>query len=126
LTRSLLALLLLAATPAFARDAKKPLHVAAASNLKGAAEELKKGFEAEQPGVVVALTLGASGAFFAQIRNGAPIDVFLSADREYPAKVIAAKLGAAADERTYAFGKLVAWLPPGSRRRASPRSPSPA
>jgi molybdate transport system substrate-binding protein len=114
LTRSLLALLLLAGTPAFARDAKKPLHVAAASNLKGAAEELKKGFEAEHPGVVVALTFGASGAFFAQLRNGAPLDVFLSADREYPAKVIAAKLGAAADERVYAFGKLVAWLPPGS------------
>jgi molybdate transport system substrate-binding protein len=114
LTRPLLALLLLAATPAFAQDAKEPLHVAAAANLKGAAEELKKGFEAEQRGVVVALTFGASGAFFAQIRNDAPFDVFLSADREYPAKVIAAKLGAAADERTYAFGKLVAWLPPGS------------
>ena len=62
----------------------------------------------------MALTFGASGAFFAQIQNGAPFDVFLSADREYPAKVIAAKLAAAADERSYAFGKLVAWLPPGS------------
>lgn len=94
--------------------AGRSVAVAAAANLKTAAEELARGFEAEQLGVAVALTLGASGAFFAQIQNGAPFDLFLSADREYPQKVIAAKLGAAADERVYAFGKLVAWLPPGS------------
>jgi molybdate transport system substrate-binding protein len=111
---SLLALVLLATAPALAQEAKKPLTVAAAANLKTAAEDLKKAFDAEHPGVEVALTFGASGAFFAQIQNGAPFDVFLSADREYPAKVIAAKLGAAADERVYAFGKLVAWLPSGS------------
>ncbi len=112
--RSLLALALLAAVPAFAQPVKRALTVAAAANLKTAAEELKKAFEAGSPGAEVALTFGASGTFFAQIQNGAPFDVFLSADREYPAKVIAAKLGAAADERVYAFGKLVAWLPPGS------------
>jgi molybdate transport system substrate-binding protein len=89
--------------------------VAAAANLKIAAEELKQAFEAKHPGVEVVLTLGASGTFFSQIQNGAPFDLYLSADREYPAKLIAAKLGAAADERVYAFGKLVAWLPPGSR-----------
>jgi molybdate transport system substrate-binding protein len=109
-----LALLVLFAIPALAAEPRKTLSVAAAANLKTAAEELKKGFEAEHPGVEVALTFGASGAFFAQIQNGAPFDLFLSADRDYPAKVIAAKLGAAADERTYAFGRLVAWLPPGS------------
>lgn len=113
--RTLLALALLAAVPALAQEARKPLTVAAAANLKTAAEELKRAFEAEHPRVQVALTFGASGAFFAQIQNGAPFDVFLSADREYPAKVIAARLGAAADEKVYAFGKLVAWLPPGSK-----------
>jgi molybdate transport system substrate-binding protein len=112
--RTLLALALLVAAPVLAQEAKKPLTIAAAANLKTAAEELKKAFEAESPGVEVALTFGASGTFFAQIQNGAPFDVFLSADREYPAKVIAAKLGAAADEKIYALGKLVAWLPPGS------------
>jgi molybdate transport system substrate-binding protein len=60
------------------------------------------------------LTLGASGALFAQLQNGAPYDLFLSADREFPARVIAAGLGAAEDEKVYAFGALVAWLPPGS------------
>ena len=85
--RSLLVLALLAAVPALARDAKRPLAVAAAANLKAAAEELRRAFEADNPGVAVGLTFGASGTFFAQIQNGAPFDVFLSADREYPAKV---------------------------------------
>jgi molybdate transport system substrate-binding protein len=109
-------LLALAAAPAGARaDAvRRTVAVAAAANLKAAAEELKRAFEAERPGVEVALTLGASGTFFAQLQNGAPFDVFLSADRDYPAKVVAAGLASAADERVYAFGKLVAWLPPGS------------
>jgi molybdate transport system substrate-binding protein len=114
LRRILLALALLAAAPALAQQPKKVLTVAAAANLKTAVEELKAAFEAETPGSEAALTFGASGALFAQIRQGAPFDVFLSADREYPAKVIAAKLGAAADEKIYALGKVVAWLPPGS------------
>jgi molybdate transport system substrate-binding protein len=114
LRRSFLALVLLAAAPALAQNPRRPLTVAAAANLKTAAEELEKAFEGDHPDVDVQLTFGASGMFFAQIQNGAPFDVFLSADREYPAKVIEAKLGAAADERVYAFGKLVAWAPPGS------------
>jgi len=112
--RSLLAALVLLAAPPLTQGATKTLNVAVAANLKDAAAELKKTFQADRPGVEVALTFGASGAFFAQIQNGAPFDVFLSADSEYPAKVVAAKLGAKADERVYAFGKLVAWLPPGS------------
>jgi molybdate transport system substrate-binding protein len=109
----LLPVLLLAA-PGLARAEKHTVAVAAAANLRIAAEELKRGFEAEQPDAEVALTLGASGTFFAQLQNGAPFDLFLSADREYPAKVVAAGLARAEDERVYAFGKLVGWLPPGS------------
>lgn len=112
-TGALAALALAAAAPALAQPPAR-LTVAAAANLKLAAEELARAFEAERPGVDVALTFGASGAFFAQIQQGAPLDVFLSADRDYPRKVIAAGLAAAADERVYALGKLVAWLPPGS------------
>lgn len=111
----LLALVLLALAPAPAAAARRPLTVAAAANLKPAAEDLRRAFEAAHPDVEVALTFGASGAFLAQLRNGAPLDVFLSADREYPAQAIAAKLADAADERVYALGKLVAWVPPGSR-----------
>jgi molybdate transport system substrate-binding protein len=113
----LLAVAVLLSASAPAAEPRKTLSVAAAANLKSTAQELKKGFEAEQPGVEVALAFGASGTFFSQIQNGAPFDLLLSADREVPARVIAAGLGAAADERVYAFGKLVAWVPPGSRLR---------
>lgn len=103
------------AVPSAARAAPaRRLSVAAAANLKTAAEELKKGFEAANPGVEVELTLGASGTFCAQIQNGAPFDLFLSADREYPGKLVAAGLARTEDEKVYAIGKLVAWLPPGS------------
>ncbi len=105
-----LAWALLMAAPAAARDGDV-LAVAAAANLKTAAQELARAFQAERPGAAVALTFGASGTFLAQIQNGAPFDVFLSADREYPDKVVAEKLGAAADERVYALGKLVIWVP---------------
>jgi molybdate transport system substrate-binding protein len=107
----LAAAILIAAHPARADVPKRTVLVAAAANLKGVAEELKKGFEAENPGVEVTATFGASGTFFAQIQNGAPFDLFLSADREYPDKIVEAKLGNAADERVYAFGKLAVWLP---------------
>lgn len=113
--RMLLAVALLISTSARAGEPGKSLSVAAAANLKTAAEELKKGFEVGRPGVEVALAFGASGTLFSQIQNGAPFDLLLSADREIPARVIAAGLGAAVDERVYAFGKLVAWVPPGSR-----------
>lgn len=115
-SRSLaLLLLLLAPFPPKASDPASSISVAAAANLKLALEELKEAFEAEHPGSEVSLTFGASGTFFAQIQNGAPFDVFLSADRDYPAKLVAAGLGAAQDEHVYAFGKLVAYLPPESK-----------
>lgn len=88
------------------------LSVAAAANLKPAMDELARAFEASRPGVRVAVTAGASGAFFAQIRNGAPFDVFFSADRDYPRRVVQAGAGRA--EVVYAIGKLVVWAPAGS------------
>lgn len=109
---SVIALLSLA-TPALAEPPARTLNVAAAANLKAAAQDLAKAFEAAHPDTQVALSFGASGSFFAQIQAGAPFDLFLSADRDYPAKLVEARLGL--DERVYAFGKLVAWVPPGSR-----------
>jgi molybdate transport system substrate-binding protein len=109
-----LALALLAAAPAPGAGTERTLTVAAAANLGPAVRELQGAFAAAQPGVEVSVTLGASGTFFAQIQNGAPFDVFLSADREYPARLVAAGLAAAADEKVYAYGRLAVWLPPGS------------
>lgn len=93
------------AAPAPARE--RTLRVAAAANLKPAMDELTRAFEAAEPGVTVRVTVGASGVFFAQLRSGAPFDVFFSADREYPQRVVAAGLGAT--EVVYAIGRLVLW-----------------
>jgi molybdate transport system substrate-binding protein len=116
--RSLLALaavaaaLLLAPPRARARDAGGALTVAVASNLKPAFDELARAFQAER-GVPVKATFGGSGHHHAQLRNGAPFDLFLSADAELPAKVAEAGL---ADGRpfTYAYGTIVVWVPEGS------------
>jgi molybdate transport system substrate-binding protein len=105
---------LVTATPASARGPERTLSVAAAANLKIAMQALKEGFEAERPGVEVAVTTGASGNFLAQIQNGAPFDVFFSADREYAQKLVAAGLGSGDGEVVYAIGTLVVWTPKGS------------
>src|SRR5690349_22839556 len=109
----LTAALLLAPPPAAAADAGRAVSVAVAANLKPAFEELAKAFQA-RTGVEVKATFGASGGFFAQLRNGAPFDLFLSADAEFPAKVAEAGL---ADGKpfTYAFGALVVWVPKDSK-----------
>jgi molybdate transport system substrate-binding protein len=112
--RLLLATLPLLAAPALAAAPPRTLAVAAAANLKAAVGDLARAFEADRPGVEVGVSTGASGTLFAQVQNGAPFDLFLSADREYPARLVAAGLGAAQDERVYARGRLVAWLPAGS------------
>jgi molybdate transport system substrate-binding protein len=116
---SLAALGLLAATAAGAQDpgsgarAARTVTVAVASNLKPAFEELARAFEASHPGVGVRTTYGASGHFFSQIRNGAPFDLFLSADAEFPAHVAEAGL-ADGPPFIYAYGALVIWVPKGS------------
>jgi molybdate transport system substrate-binding protein len=101
------------AFPARAEPARRALAIAAASNLRPAMDALAAAFEAEHPGLDVAVTAGASGAFFAQVRGGAPFDLFFSADRDYPRKLIEAGL-ASGGEAVYAVGRLVVWTPQGS------------
>lgn len=86
-----------------------PLLVAAASDLAYCIDELAAAFRKETPGAEVKVSTGASGNFFAQIRNGAPFHVFLSADMMYPTQL--AKAGAAdgATLRPYAVGRIVLW-----------------
>jgi molybdate transport system substrate-binding protein len=110
-------LLLLAATlPPRAGQAAEPrsLSVAVAANMKPAFEEIAARFQEANPGVEVRATYGASGIFFAQIANGAPFDLFLSADAGFPARVVAQGL-AEGKVFTYAIGKLVVWVPKDSR-----------
>jgi molybdate transport system substrate-binding protein len=85
------------------------LLVAAASDLSYCMDELKAAFARQAPQAELKISVGASGNFFTQIRNGAPFDVFLSADMAYPAQL--AKDGAAdgATLRPYALGRIVLW-----------------
>jgi molybdate transport system substrate-binding protein len=62
-------------------------------------------------GVKVKLSFGASGALTQQIQNGAPFDLFFSADMDYPRQLIAAGNADAASLYQYAVGKLVLWVP---------------
>jgi len=89
------------------------IRIAAASDLQFVLPELAAQYE-KQSGMKLTLTFGSSGNLFAQIQNGAPFDLFLSADTSYPHKLIEASQGDADSYDLYALGFLVIWLPVGS------------
>jgi len=99
--------------PAPAAGAQK-LTVAAAADLRFALDELVLQFRATHPAVDLAITYGSSGNFFAQIQNGAPFDVFLSADVDYPRRLVAASLASKDSLFLYGAGRIVVWVPAGS------------
>ena len=82
--------------------------VAAAADLKFALVELAAQFEKER-GAKLDVTYGSSGNFLTQIQNGAPFDLFFSADSEYPKKLEAAELTEPGTLREYAVGHIVIW-----------------
>jgi len=90
------------------------LTIAAASDLQPVLPRLVALFE-QQTGHTVRTTLGSSGNFLAQIRNGAPFDVFLSADVDYPRQLDADGLAEPGTLSPYATGALVLWTRKGSR-----------
>jgi molybdate transport system substrate-binding protein len=89
------------------------LRIAAASDLQFALPELAAQYE-KQAGVKLAVTYGSSGNLFAQIQNGAPFDLFLSADVNYPHRLVVAQVADVSSLQVYAVGHLVLWLPPDS------------
>lgn len=86
------------------------LRIAAAADLKFAMEELSEKFE-KHMGTKVSVTYGSSGNFFSQLQNGAPFDLFFSADLEYPRKLEAAGLTEPETLYLYAVGRIVIWMP---------------
>lgn len=88
--------------------AAEPLTVAVASDLKFAMGELAAAFEKNNPGSRVDVVSGSSGKFYQQIANGAPFDLFFSADIEYPRKLKEAGF-TASEVKPYALGRLVLW-----------------
>src|SRR5215471_18813442 len=87
--------------------------VAAASDLNFAIKEIIANFE-RATGHTVKLTLGSSGNFQAQITNGAPFDVYLSADVDYVRELDRAGLIEPKSLHVYAAGRIVVWVPNGS------------
>ena len=82
--------------------------VAVAANFTKPMNEIAAEFE-KASGHTAKLAFGSSGKFVAQLENGAPFDVFLSADEKNPAKLEQSGLSVAGSRFTYAIGKLVLW-----------------
>ncbi|MDD5157824.1 molybdate ABC transporter substrate-binding protein [Sulfurimonas sp.] len=90
----------------------KAITVAAAANLKYAVTDIAKEFTKES-GIDVKIITGASGKLTQQIMSGAPYDLFLSADVEFPSKLV--KGGYTTTPATvYAYGSLVLWSDTGA------------
>jgi len=88
------------------------LTIACAASMRPAMEECAAVFQKANPDITLAVTYGASGTFFAQLTQRAPFDIFLSADTDYPRKLIAA--GHAEKDFIYAVGRLALWVPKSS------------
>jgi len=82
--------------------------VAVAANFAASAKRLAEQF-ASTTSHKLTLSSGSTGRFYAQIKSGAPFDVFLSADAETPRRLEAEKLAVAGSRFTYALGRLVLW-----------------
>ena len=80
--------------------------IAAAADLRSALDEISSRFQAET-GMHVKVVYGSSGNLFQQIQNGAPFDLFFSANSDYPKKLEAANLTVAGSYYEYARGHLV-------------------
>jgi len=92
-----------------ARVHAQELRVAAASDLQSVLPGIAQRFE-RQTSVQVRLTFGSSGNLFSQIQNGAPFDLFFSADLAYPRQLEAAALAEPGSLYQYAVGRLVVWV----------------
>jgi molybdate transport system substrate-binding protein len=87
---------------------KQEVVVAAAADLKFAMDSLIADFSKNHPDVTIKVVYGSSGNFFQQIGNGAPFDLFFSADIDYP-RQLAAKHLTLSDTHPYGTGQLVLW-----------------
>ena len=88
--------------------------VAAAADLQFAMQEVGARFQQES-GKTVKLIYGSSGNFAQQLQNGAPFDMFFSANLDYPRQLEAAGLTEPGIFYQYAIGKIVVWVPNDSK-----------
>jgi len=103
-TVSLVAWLIVFFKPACAAD----VFIAVASNFSAPIQKITPLYEKESGNKVI-LSLGSTGGFYAQIKNGAPYQIFLSADTQTPNKLVQEGLALKETQFTYAIGRLALW-----------------
>jgi molybdate transport system substrate-binding protein len=103
--------LLSGCAPSPSTASTRVVRVAAAADLKFALEEVRTEFERTHPSVQMEVSYGSSGNWFAQLSNRAPFDLFLSADMDYPHRLVEQNLAERESEFVYAVGHLVVWVP---------------
>jgi len=107
--RNLAAVVALSTATLFSASAfADEVNVAVAANFTDAAKEIGAAYKAKTGNDAV-FSFGASGALYTQISQGAPFQVFLSADASRPKKAVDEGFGVAGTNFTYAIGKLVLW-----------------
>jgi molybdate transport system substrate-binding protein len=94
--------------------AAQEITVAAAADLQFVFQDVATRFQKET-GKTVKLIFGSSGNFFAQMQNGAPFDLFFSADIDYPRRLETAGLAEPGTIYPYATGRIVLWVPKESK-----------
>ena len=86
---------------------KETITIAVAANMQFAIEEIAKAFT-EHTGVTCSIVIGSSGKLTAQIKEGAPYDIFISANLKYPEEIYKNNL-AVYPPKVYGYGQLVLW-----------------
>jgi len=87
--------------------ADEKILIAAASDLNSAMNAICHAFEKSNPDIKTEVSYGSSGNFFAQIKQGAPYDIFFSADSSYPMRLEEEGLAVKELKRFYAVGRIV-------------------
>lgn len=82
--------------------------IAAAADLKFAMDQIVNTYQTQHPTDSIEVVYGSSGQFFAQIKQGAPYDLFFSADIDFPTELLKKDL-AASQVKPYAIGRIVLW-----------------
>jgi molybdate transport system substrate-binding protein len=90
------------------------IRIAAAADLQFAMAELATQYQAKS-GQSLDVTYGSSGNFFSQMQNGAPFDLFFSADIDYPRKLESLGFAEPGTLYLYAIGRIVLWAPADSK-----------
>jgi molybdate transport system substrate-binding protein len=103
-------MMILVALPIAPATRAQDVRVAAAADLKFAMQDVAAQFE-KKTGTKVQVTYGSSGNFFSQLQNGAPFDLFFSADIEYPRKLESAGFAEPGTLYEYAVGRIAIWTP---------------